>query len=93
MEKGSFEHLKWLKPLNRPDVYFILRLHFYGKIGEEEKDIELARIFNIPKCCRNFFIMLKRLGIPPALYMYKKYGEDKDFNKFEYIRCPACRQI
>lgn len=91
MERGSFEHLKWLKTKNSPDVYFILRLRFYGQIGVEESDIELARIFNIPKCCSDFFIKLKRLGISPGLYMDRKFGKDSDFDKFGYVRCPACR--
>lgn len=85
----GFEHLMWLKDVNQPEVYFILRLHIYGTIGWEDKDISLAHFYGIPDCCRNLFVMLYKRRLPPALYMWKKFGKDSET---EYVRCLKCRK-
>ena len=93
MEMGTFRHLMFLKHYNSPYAFFILRLKLYGKIGPEEVDIENAKIYNIPNCCRDFYILLKRFGHPPSEFMNNNFGEDKEFNKHKYVRCPICRGI
>ena len=58
----EFQQLQWLKSVNTSEVFFILRLHRYGQITWEEKDIEFARIYGIPTCCRDFYIWLRKHG-------------------------------
>ena len=84
------EHLRWLKSVNTPEVFFIIRLQHHGQITWEEKDIEFARIYNIPNCCRDNYIMMRRVGLPPYRTMKKVFGPDPV--NVEYVRCNHCRK-
>jgi len=93
IEMGTFRHLMFLKHHNSPYVFFILRLKLYGKIGQEEVDIENAKIYNIPNCCRDFYILLTKFGHRPTEFMNYHFGRDKKSIKLGYVRCPICRRI
>lgn len=67
------------------------RLIIMGVIELEDYERELAKVFNVPKCCVEWFIWLGQVGIESQCeYMAGFYGYD-DPDEYEYVRCPMCR--
>jgi hypothetical protein len=83
-----FGKLAWLAEVNPPETFFVMRLHRLGVITWEDKDVELAKFYGIPKCCRNFYINLRWARISPSYFMDKMCGPDTER---AYVRCPKCR--
>lgn len=87
----KFGHLQRLRATNPPEVSFILHLRHHGKINWEDQDIEFAKYYGIPNCCRDFFIKLRKLGLTPYKFMLDTFGRDTK-PEVGYVRCLQCRK-
>ena len=71
------------------------RLAMLGVIKEEDYHRELGKVFDIPRCCREWYIYLMcSVKVEDALLATDRtYGEDKLHEEFWYVRCPYCRNV
>ena len=67
------------------------RLAMLGVIEEEDYHRELGKIFDIPECCREWFIYLscKCQVKNPLISTDNICGND--LSRCGYVRCPYCR--
>ena len=79
---------RWATYTDKED--WLDRLAMLGVIEEEDYHRELGKVFDIPKCCREWFIYLTcKVEVKnPLTVTDKMFG--KDLSHLEYVRCPKC---